>query len=177
MMGCPKDASRFEPFILHLKMIAYLKKSFIIYKEPNDYSAVNTEHPDGKNIDIWWRGQRNGSLMLILAHLLQGNPIWKDCTIRVIRIVEKEPGRTSARDDLKNMINASRIEAVAKVIVSTDFKKTLHDTSTNSAVVFVGTIIPEIKDTISYFDRINNLLEDMPPTFMIYSSGDADLLA
>jgi solute carrier family 12 (sodium/potassium/chloride transporter), member 2 len=178
MMGCPKDASRFEPFIRHLKMIAYLEKSFIVYKEPNDYNAEDTEYPRGKYIDIWWRGQQNGSLMLILAHILQSNPIWKDTTaIRIIRIVEKEPGMKSAEQDLNIMINASRIDAEAKVIVSANLKKTLHHVSKNSAAVFLGTIIPEIKEITPFFDRINYLLEDMPSTFLIHSSGDADLLA
>jgi len=177
MMGCPKDVSRFEPFVLHLKMIAHLEKSFIIYKEPKAHSAIDAEHPSGKYIDIWWRGHKNGSLMLILAHILQSNPIWKDCIIRIIRIVEKEPGILSAKEDLNEMINASRIDAEAKVIVSKDFKDTLHSVSKKSAAIFLGTIIPEIKDATSFFDRINDSLRDMPPTFLVYSSGDADLLA
>ena len=32
-------------------MIAYLEKSFIIYKEPDDYDAIDTEYPGGKFID------------------------------------------------------------------------------------------------------------------------------
>ncbi len=177
MMGCPKDNARYEPFIKHLQMIAYLEKSFIIYKEPVEYTAANTEYPGGKHIDIWWRGHQNGSLMLILAHLLQGNPLWKDCVIRIIRIVDKEPGIKAAKSDLNKMINASRIEAEAKVIVSENFNEILQITSKNSAAVFMGTIIPEIKESSSFFDRINTQLINMPPVFLIYSYGDADLLA
>ena len=175
MMGCPIKTSRMKPFILHLKMAADLEKSFIIFKEAGN--VVDPEDPHGKYIDIWWRGLKNGSLMLILGYILQRNPVWKDKVIRIIRSVEQESQIKSATKALNVMISASRIDAEAKIVVSSDFKRSLNEVSKDSAAVFLGTIIPEIDKSRAFFERIETLLTDMPPTFLVYSSGDADLLA
>ena len=41
-----------------------------------------------KRIDIWWRGLKNGGLMVILAHLLTRNWEWADTRIRLLRQID-----------------------------------------------------------------------------------------
>ncbi|MCP4178019.1 MAG: amino acid permease [bacterium] len=175
ILGCPTNRLRKKPYIRHLNMIADLEKSFIIFKKPDNIDEPTI--PFGKYIDIWWRGHKNGSLMLILAYILVSNPQWKNISIRIIRIVDKVQNFTNAKNDLDNMINESRISAIAKVIISEDFKETLYQTSKNSAAVFIGTNVPDIEQTESFFKMIEANAVDMPPIFYIYSTGDADLLA
>ncbi|HJO95677.1 MAG TPA: amino acid permease [Victivallales bacterium] len=175
ILGCPTNRFRKKPFIRHLNMISDLDKSFIIFKKPDNIDDPII--PFGKYIDIWWRGRKNGSLMLILAYILVSNPLWKDISIRIIRIVDKAQYFTNAKKDLDNMISESRIPASAKVIISEDFSVTLQQTSKDSAAVFMGTNVPNIENTDGFFKIIENNTINMPPVFYIYSSGDADLLA
>jgi len=177
MMGCPKEPSRRESFSNHLRMITDLGRSIILYYESVD-NIRNSDHPEGKYIDIWWRGLKNGSLMLILAYTLQSNPLWKDTVIRIIRVVDKEQGIKPAKKDLQEMIDASRIDAKAVVIVSKDFNKSFRSISFSSAALFLGgATIPDQIPADDFYNRIEDLLEDMPPAFLIHSSGEADLLA
>jgi hypothetical protein len=50
------------------------------------------DRPQG-TIDVWWNTLRNGSLMLLLAHLLQQNSEFRGSPIRLLHIVENESGR------------------------------------------------------------------------------------
>ena len=175
MMGCPKTTERKSSFVDHMRMIKIIGKSIIIFK----CSSKNfiPEKPTGKYIDIWWRGMQNGSLMFILAYLLQNNPIWKDTTIRLLRTIAKDSEYASAKGELEKLIKKSRIQAESKVIYSDNYRSSLFEYSMNSAAVFMGTYIPKKDNSETYFEGIDSLTRNMPPTFFIYSSGDADLLA
>ena len=175
MMGCPKIEERKLAFVDHLKMIRTLGKSIIIFKSNN--SELIPERPTGRYIDIWWRGMQNGSLMFILAYLLQNNPIWKDTTIRILRTVKNENDYKSAKNELDKLISESRIQAESKIILSNNYKNSLFEHSAESAALFLGTYIPNKAHADKYFESLESLTENMPPTFFIYSSGDADLLA
>ena len=61
-----------------------------------------------KRIDIWWRGQKNGALMLLLAFLISENWEWENVVIRILRLVEKEEGRMPAEEALKKMMFSYR---------------------------------------------------------------------
>ncbi len=176
MMGCPKEPSRREPFSNHLQMISSLGRSIILYYQSEE-NVRNSDRPEGKYIDVWWRGLKNGSLMLILAYTLQRNPVWKDTVIRIIRVVDQEQGIKPAKKDLQEMLSASRIDAKPVVIVSKDFNNSFNNISSNSAAIFLGTQIPDLDTADQFYERIEGLLQNMPPAFLIYSSGDADLLA
>ncbi len=176
MMGCPKEPSRRGPFSNHLQMISSLGRSIILCYESGE-NTRNPDRPEGKFIDVWWRGLKNGSLMLILAYTLQRNPLWKDMTIRIIRVVDKEPNIVPAKKALEEILNASRIDAKPVVIVSKDFNESFSSISSKSAAIFLGTVIPDLDTADQFYDRIECLLKDMPPAFLVYSSGDADLLA
>jgi hypothetical protein len=175
MMGCPKLEERKLAFVYHLRMIRKLGKSFIIFKCTND--DLIQEIPKGKYIDIWWRGMQNGSLMFILAYLLQNNPLWKDTTIRLLRTIAKDTEYDSAKSELEILIKESRIKAKAKIIHSDNYRSSLIEHSASSAAVFMGAYIPNTDNFDTYFESIDSLTKNMPPTFFIYSSGDADLLA
>ena len=175
MMGCPKGEDRKLPFVKHLRMIQKLRKSFIILKSGDASYAV--EKSDGDYIDIWWRGLQNGSLMLILAYLLQHNPVWKDLKIRIIRTIREESEQKIAKTELSNMVRASRIEAEVRIVISDNYKKTLHECSSNSAAVFLGAYVPDESNISGFFSYLESVSKNMPPIFFIYSSGDADLLA
>ena len=176
MMGIPEDGARRHAFVGHLNMIRSLGKSLIIFSS-SDERNPNPEIPKGEFIDVWWRGMRNGSLMFILAYLLQNNPLWKEAKIRIIRTIRDEEERGFAEREVAQLISASRIQAEPMIAYSLNYKETLFETSQKSAAVFLGTNIPNEDNADLFFDNISSLTVNMPPTFFIYSSGEADLLA
>jgi amino acid transporter len=70
-----------------------------------------------KRIDIWWRGYKNGALMLLLAFLISENWEWANTKIRMLRVVEKETGQEPAEQALQKLLNLARVEAEVDIVL------------------------------------------------------------
>ncbi len=173
LMGWPSDPDRVQPFVRHLRDIRMLGMSVL--------SVIDHGQPPpekDKRIDIWWRGQENGSLMVILAHLLTRNWEWSRARIRIIRLVNREEARRSARRNLEDMVEAARIEADIDVIVSDQaFPSVFRAHSRDASVVLLGLQPPDEDGAEAFYQNTQRLLGDMPTTILVSSTGEADLLA
>ncbi|MBN1268115.1 MAG: amino acid permease, partial [Kiritimatiellae bacterium] len=173
LLGWPQEAERVAPFIGHLRDIRLLGRNVLC--------VVDRGWPlarEGGRIDVWWRGRENGSLMLILAHLLTDNPEWRYAQIRLLRIIEDEAGREPAREAMAEMARSARIEADIMVVVSKDpFDTVLPAYSRDAGVVFLGFQPPDEEHAVDFHRHYQGLLSDMPTTLLVCSNGEADLLA
>lgn len=130
-----------------------------------------------KKIHIWWRGKTNGSLMMILGHLLQDNWEWSDSQIEVLRSVEELSGVDPAMESLQALIRKSRIEATPQVFVNTGpFNETLRTHSGKADCLFLGFNFPEEGKEAEWHRFYQNLLKRMPTTILIHSCIEEDLL-
>ena len=175
MQGWPKSEDLFFPFTDHLSTISNLGMNSLIYVDFKSRAFIETRREG--NIDIWWRGKENGSLMILLAYLLQQNDNWKRTSIRLLRTVENEKAIVPAQQALKEIGEAARIEIETKVILSDNFNKALHETSSASNLVFMGFRIPEKENSKDIYLNIEKNLAGLPPVLFVNSSGDADFLA
>jgi hypothetical protein len=172
-MGWASDEQRVLPFVRHLISVQSLGMSLILLK---DNGLPNTVH--SRRIDIWWRGKDNGSLMVIVSHLLTLNYEWRDAKIRLLRMIQHEKGREPATRALEEMIDKARITADAQIIVSeSPFTDVLHRHSSDASVVFLGFILPEDEEAVQFQSRYEEMLSDMPTALLFCSSGEADLMA
>lgn len=173
MFGWPGNQNRVRPFIDNIKSAYQLDKSLVIVVD-RGIPFANRQ----KRIDIWWRGKENGSLMLILAYLLSQNWEWVNTTIRLIRQVNNPQGERKAYEVLTQLASEARIKAEVKIVVSKiRFNKILHKYSKDADVVFLGIKKPQQIEAIDFYQRYNDLLEGMPTTLLVLSTGEADLLA
>tara|TARA_B100000609_G_C17222051_1_gene440844 strand:+ start:709 stop:2922 length:2214 start_codon:yes stop_codon:yes gene_type:complete len=173
MLGWPNSPERIAPFSRHLKLANKLDMSIVIAVERGI-----PDHTSDKRIDVWWRGEKNGSLMLILAHLLKQNWEWSRAKLRILRVVFSETHKQKAHDELFQLVDAARIDATIEVIVSQGaFSETLHSYSADATAVFLGFYPPNEEAAASFHKNYSELLEGLPTTLLINSSGQADLLA
>jgi hypothetical protein len=174
LFGWPHSDERAEAMLRHVWSIAALGKSVVVVID----KGLPPKDVGQRRIDIWWRGQKNGSLMATLAHLLVQNWEWRDTTIRVLRVVPDDAGRESSRQAVKSLIEAARIRAEPRIIVSTEpFTEILHKHSSLSDVIFLGLQASEGEAPVDLYHRTNSLLEDAPTTILVHSSGEADVFA
>ena len=172
-MGWASDKERSLPFIKHLISIHDLGMSLILLKDNG-----LPENTNSRRIDIWWRGKANGSLMVIISHLLTLNYEWSEAKIRLLRLIQNEEGRAPATNALKKMVDSARIDAEAQVIVSeSPYTEVLHRHSSDASVVFLGFMIPEEEDAEKFQAQYEGMLEGLPTTLLFCSSGEADLMA
>lgn len=130
-----------------------------------------------KRIDVWWRGQKNGSLMLLLAHLISNNWEWKSTAIRVLRIVESKQGVEPTMVSLQGLLDDARVNGVAKVVVSDrPVLQLITESSADADLVFLGFDIPAIGDEEKWFKPYEALLAGLPTTILVSGIEDDNLL-
>ena len=88
LMGWSSDPERSSYFVHHLNTVRRLGMSIILL-EDKDLSHDSLH----RRIDVWWRGEENGYLMILIAHLLTLNWEWSRSRIRLLRLMKEEAGR------------------------------------------------------------------------------------
>jgi amino acid transporter len=172
LFGWPRSAERAEIMFRHVWSIAAMGKSVVIVAE----KGLPPDERVRRRIDIWWRGRQNGSLLATLAHLMTQNWEWRDSYIRVLRVIGDAAGRESSRQAIRELIEAARIRAEPRIIVSTEqFNDVFRSHSANADVIFLGIQHSDDVTSAQLYSRISELLKDMPTTILVHSSGEADL--
>ncbi|MCP4640307.1 MAG: hypothetical protein GY851_07745, partial [bacterium] len=131
-----------------------------------------------KRVDIWWRGMKNGALMLLLGHLLTRNWEWSQAEVRLLRVLEKEEGHEEALADLRRLIESARVKASAKVVVSDQpFADMLKDRSSDADCVVLGCEAPEAGGEAVWHERYRAMFCEAPTTVLVCATGEEDLMA
>ena len=129
-----------------------------------------------KRIDIWWRGHKNGALMILIGFLLSDNWEWQNARIRILRVVEKEEGKQPAEDALRKLLDLARVEGEVEVVVSKEsFTRSLHEYSASATCVILGFELPETANEAEWHANYRSFIEGMPTTILVNSLGTEDL--
>lgn len=165
--GRPRD---YEDFARQLRTTHDLGMSQVI--------LVDHGLPDDpERIDIWWRGQRNGSLMVILAYLLTHNWEWTQTRIRLIKMLDEGETAAEAEAQLEELLDAARLDADFLVLDSGNFAQQLEATSGDADLVMLGFKPPAGDRAEGFHTAYSEFVEGLPTTLLVCSTGDADLLS
>lgn len=172
MFGWPRDLPRLEPFVRSLRIASMLGKSIVLVPR------IITDVPKKPRIDIWWRGNKNGSLILILAYLVSRSMNWADTRIRLLRQVKEEAGVEPSKNALMELTEAARIDAEIEVVVSTaPFVTVLAAQSASASLTMLGFVPPPEEEAQQFLDANAKLIDALQSVVLVHSSGEADLLA
>ena len=170
MFGWPSQREGLVSLLRIFRGIEQLgKAAAIVHPVP----AAGPDHFN--NIDVWWRGkQNNGDLMLLLAHLLRLNPMWRQARITVRSIVNSETSKADRKESLTRLISETRIQADHDVIVKPDEKtviEIMQEISRTADVVFLGLQCPEPGQEAQYARHLQGIIAELPTTVLIRNSG------
>ena len=174
LLGWLSDPERVESLGATLRLIAGLKRSVLAMRlcgpEELDEDSDPWEVPFG-SIDVWWRGMKNGDLMLMLAHLLQQNPAWRTRPIRLLRVIGSEAGREEVLQNMAHIASTSRIQVDPVVIVSEDIAGTIQQTSQYAALVILGFEPPIPGKELVFYEVMERFAGNLPRVLMVYNAG------
>lgn len=172
LFGWSVDEDSRESFLAGLRATARLDRSVAVLRcIPPEVDPWKV--PEG-SIDVWWLGQGNGELMLLLAHLLRSNPGWRSRPLRLLRMLSSEAGKEEAKRHLEELSRSSRISAEACVSSGTNFAEVLKRESGNAALVVLG--LPDPREmTHAYLEGFDRLLDQLPRVLLVHSAGDMSL--
>jgi len=173
LLGWPLKPDRVKPFTHALRSARSLAMSTVVTVD----RGLPPEDGD-RRIDVWWRGHHNGSLMVILAHLLTLNYDWMGAQLRILRWIGASQSEVEAQAELERLVDAARIDAEVVIVASTrDFHEDLRAYSADAAVVFLGSKAPEEDEAEQWYAAFSQRFEGLPTVLLVESSGEADLLA
>lgn len=175
MFGWSSDPGRRADFLRQLRTASEIGMSLVLLRADGPVPPLRAGR-----IDIWWRGRKNGSLMVMLAHLLVRNREWDGASLRILRVIEDEAGSRPAREALEALMEAARVPAAAATVVSSrPFPEVLHATSADASCVFLGFELPPAGGAAeeAWHRTYETMLDGMPPTLIVSSAGDEDMLA
>lgn len=188
LLGWPNDVTKSEVFGSNLRLISQLNRSIIAVRLKHlagngSEAAGQSPHDDpwdipSGTIDVWWRGQKNGQLMLLLAHLLTLNPQWRHRSLRLLRVVDNETAAAEVEKHLTRLSEESRIEAEAIAIVASDGRNvatTIQTWSKSSAIVVLGFESPAEGRERDFFEAIEHIAGDLQRVILVDSAGGMEL--
>jgi len=126
-----------------------------------------------RRIDVWWKDDRTGYLMLLLAYLVTRNPSWEGARIRLLTPGASDTVETTKKT-LLDMLNEIRIEADPQVIVDTDAHSiTTH--SKDAALTLIPFRILQKQVCLSFETEIADLISEGTVAALVLAAEDVDL--
>jgi amino acid transporter len=171
MVGWPTKGGRLAAWLRIMRAISRAGKSTII-------ARLRWAHEPGqsKRIDLWWGGlQRNGDMMLLLAHLLSLNPEWSDSRILIRSIARSEKEKQSQTESLAALLQEVRIAAETDIIMLPEGQsigEVIHEQSAAAAVVFLGLKDPKPGTESDYAKHLEHLASGLNTTVFVRSAGE-----
>ncbi len=190
LFGWPKSEEAAIAFGATLRLLARLRRSIICARlvaddeaSPESSGILSTvadrtdsvwNAPRG-TIDVWWRGMKNGELMMLLAHLLHRNPDWRRNPIRVLRVVPNQEAAAEVYGHIGELAAASRIRVEPVVVIADDPIAAIHDASADAAVVLFGFEAPGEGEEAAFYHRMEALAAGLPRVLLVDSAGGMTL--
>jgi potassium/chloride transporter 4/5/6 len=133
------------------------------------------EKRHNKRIDLWWGGlENNGDLMLLLAHMMRMNRAWDQARIKIHSIVESDEEREAQIESLLELIESTRIEAEAEVILrppDTSIQDIITVSSIGADLVFMGLMIPEKDAMDGYADWLIEFSDNLGSVIFVRNAS------
>jgi len=163
MFGWPgEDADRLGRLLgLVRRMTGLQKSSMIVRPVKGSRTKGNGE------IVVWWKGkQNNGDMMLLLGHLLNLAPGWRQNQLVLKSVVDTEEAGEMVRRAFESMFPDLRMDVRLEVILRPDnqtHREVIRDASKNADLVSGEEAI--------YASVLMDLLEGLPTTILVRNAS------
>ncbi|MDF1566379.1 MAG: Na-K-Cl cotransporter [Deltaproteobacteria bacterium] len=172
MVGWPSQPERVEELMHVVQRLDRLQKSVILGRIQ---AGMDPRHSHRREIHVWWGGlQRNGDLMLLLAHLLKRNPEWRNVKIRVLSLASNDHMKEQTERHLEQFLPEIRIDAKCTVRLLPEgerVSKIIHEESAEADVVFLGLQVPKPGREAQAVERMQALAEGLRTVFFVRNSS------
>lgn len=178
LLGWSEDPERVGLFARTLRLCRAMGRSLVVVRYDRTVERSRDEAPEG-SLNVWWREPHNGALMLLLAHLMKQNRLWRDHPLRILCPVPPLADRTNLLKEMTDRLALARIDAEIVVLPAEDRLATLREEMTRekSAALFVGFEPPEPGTEGDFLDTYRAVTDLPGDVILVSSAGDVALEA
>ncbi len=177
-------------------LLQYMKKlnsveliSEMIEKKKNILLLKNGSKLDRlEKIDIWWRGEMNGNLMVLLAYIitLDKRKERRNQKIRILRMAHSSESVDADRIEMYTLLENARLTGEIVILENEegDFFEILKRHSGDADLIMMGLPGHFSKESLSkifnlneyFFDKQISKYDDLPPVLFIKSAQHIELI-
>ena len=139
-----------------------------------EWDTLETMPAGERVIDVWWRDNRTGELMLLLAYLMRRSKDWRNAAIRLIAAAADGEAPDARRAALEEQLDKVRIPAEILLVAAHD-QATVVATSHASAMVFMPFRVHGGRFESPFGWKIDAALPELPITALVLAAQDVDL--
>lgn len=129
-----------------------------------------------RRIDLWYRDDPTGHLMLMLAYLMTRTDDWATTSLRVYAARGEERSLEEAHAELTSVLAEARIEAEAQIVESVDHD-VVTERSRDATIVLLPFVLRDECPTTPFDCPLDELVDDLPITAFVSAAADLDLSA
>ncbi len=135
-----------------------------------------------RQLDVWWGGlENNGSLMILIAHLVSKSDTWRGCKIRLLQVVSEESKIRQTERELTDMLEDARINAEIVALPPLGQQDTIQEVirkqSADADLVILGLRSPEEGQESTFMSRMTSFMGDLPTTVLVKSVDIEDIFS
>lgn len=170
MLGWREDPGRLATVLRICRRAGLLEKSTVICKlGPRRWPKR------AQRIDVWWGGlQNNGDMLLLFAHLIQGNREWSHAQLHVKAIATSQMTHERIEAELGGLLERTRINAKATVLARPEgetVRQVIQRESEDADLVFLGVQKVGAGEEMAYAERLAQLVGDLPTVLLVHAAG------
>ncbi len=174
MLGWPKTDEHIDGYMGMLRDLHVLERTILLVRDDQ-----KGEHRTvGGSVHVWWTGTTaNGSLMLLLAHLVGQHSDWRGSRITVLTAVEHPDEVVDATARIRTLLDAARIDADVNVVLTAGraIAQVFADESGQADLVFLGFLLPtDLRQASGFYQRMAHIMSGLPRTVMVSSASSHD---
>jgi hypothetical protein len=168
------DGEAREHFMKTMDVLTSLNKNLLVLKP--GFVEIKKRR---RVIDLWWRGEKNGSLMALIGYLISLNREFGNSVIRIFRIIDRDTDKVQAFKRLEELSKQARIVSQVNVIQSDEPPAEIikNNSVGHADVVLLGMSARNISEFRRYVQTMDPLLALLPTTVLVHSNGEADVFS
>ena len=133
------------------------------------------EIPAGKRrIDVWWKDDPAGNLMLLLAYLITRNEEWEGAAIRLLAVRDDSLAESPSEQTLHQRLEEVRIDPVPIVVDQLDVD-TVVGNSRDASLVFLPMRLNDLTTISAFGGSPEDLFSQLPLTALVMAAETIEL--
>jgi len=126
-----------ETYVRHLRLpLRFGCNLIILAADAEAFERLHEIRPGDRRIDVWYRDNASGRMMLLLAYLMTRTEEWSGARIRLLATRPGDTTHERAMEALQQMLAQARIPAEPEIVEAAD-TPTILERSSGAAMVFL----------------------------------------
>ena len=149
----------------------------VLHARNAPWTALSELKPEARRIDVWWQGDATSRLMLLMAYLVTRDAQWDGASIQVLALNYSEDSDDNMKE-LTDLIEAARIEAIARIVIAPADEKLsamIPQNSHDAALTFVPFKLKNGIPVDPMGNPLNDLLTGLGITALALAGRSVDL--